>query len=102
MCIFCKIINKEIPSEPVISNDDFIVLNDLHPKAKIHLLIIPRKHIETITDLEDSDSDLIWKMFLLARDIAKQRWIDWYRLQFNVGKWWWQEVFHIHLHFLAN
>jgi len=102
MCIFCKIINKEIPSESIISNDDFIVLNDLHPKAKTHLLIVPRKHIETITDLEDNDSDLIWKMFLLARDIAKQRWIDGYRLQFNVGKWWWQEVFHIHLHFLAN
>lgn len=102
MCIFCKIINWEIPSTPVFENDDFIVVNDLYPKAKLHLLLIPKIHVESISHLEDSHSDLMWKLFLLARDIAKERWIDWYRLQFNVGKWWWQEIMHIHLHFLAN
>ncbi|EKE26223.1 MAG: protein kinase C inhibitor [uncultured bacterium (gcode 4)] len=102
MCIFCKIISKEIPSSPIYENDSYIVLNDLHPKSPIHMLIIPKKHIETITDLEDNDEELIWWMFLLARDIAKDKNISWYKLQFNVWKDWWQEIFHIHLHFLAN
>ncbi len=101
-CIFCKIINKEIPSAPVFEDDSFIVLNDLHPKANIHMLIIPKKHIPTISDLNDSDKDIIGQMFLLARDLAKKDNITWYKLQFNVWKEGWQEVMHIHLHFLAN
>lgn len=102
MCIFCKIINKEIPSSPVYEDDNYIVLNDINPKAKIHMLLIPKKHIETINDLADEDNILIWNLFLLARDIAKEKGIDGYKLQFNVWKQWWQEVMHIHLHFLAN
>ncbi len=101
-CIFCKLINRDFPVNPVFENEDIIVLNDINPKAKIHMLIIPKKHIETINSLEDTDSVLVWKLFLVARYLAKERWIDWYKLQFNVWKWWWQEVFHIHLHFLAN
>lgn len=102
MCIFCKIINKEISSDPIFENENYIVLNDLYPKANIHMLIIPKKHIETINDIEDSDEALIWWMFLLARDLAKEKWISWYQLKFNVWKEWWQEIFHIHLHFMAD
>jgi histidine triad (HIT) family protein len=58
-CIFCKLIARDFPVEPVYEDDDYIVLNDLHPKAKTHMLLIPKKHIETINDLEDSDNILI-------------------------------------------
>lgn len=102
MCIFCKIINKEFSSSPIFENDDYIVLNDINPKARIHMLLIPKKHIETINHLSDNDSNLVWGLFLLARDLAKEKWIEGYKLQFNVWKDWWQEVMHIHLHFLAN
>ncbi|EKE27580.1 MAG: Histidine triad nucleotide-binding protein 2 [uncultured bacterium (gcode 4)] len=101
-CIFCKIINKEYHSEPVYEDENYIVLNDLHPKARVHMLIIPKRHIETINHLDDADDVLIWWLFLIARDLAKKMNIGWYKLSFNVWKEWWQEIFHIHLHFLAN
>lgn len=102
MCIFCKIISKEIGSNPVYEDDNYIVLNDLHPKTRIHMLIIPKNHIETINDLKDLDSNLVWWMFLLARDLSKKLDIPGYKLRFNVWKDWGQEVFHIHLHFQAD
>lgn len=101
-CIFCKIINKEIPVETVFEDDNYIVINDIHPKAKVHMLLIPKKHIETINDLENNDRNLVWWLLLLARDLSKKLNIQGYKLQFNVWEAWWQEVMHIHLHFLAN
>ncbi len=101
-CIFCKIINKEISSNFIFEDEDIIVINDLHPKSRIHMLIIPKKHIPTISELEDLDQNLIGKIFLVTRNLAKQNNINWYKLIFNVWKDGWQEVMHIHLHFLAN
>lgn len=101
-CLFCKIINKEIPVVPVYEDNDFIVINDINPKAKTHFLFIPKRHIETINDLENEDKNLIWELFLLVKKIAKEKRIIDYRLQFNVWKGGWQEIMHIHLHFLAN
>lgn len=101
-CIFCKIINKDIPVTVVFEDENYIVINDIHPKAKVHMLLIPKKHIETINDLEDNGSALVWWLLLLARDLSAKLNIPGYKLQFNVWKAWWQEVMHIHLHFLAN
>jgi histidine triad (HIT) family protein len=58
-CIFCKIINKEISSDFIFEDEDIIVINDVHPKSRIHMLIIPKKHIFTISELEDIDQSLI-------------------------------------------
>lgn len=102
MCLFCSIINHEIPTTPVYEDEEYLVINDIHPKARVHMLLIPKRHIESIADLEDTDSDLIAGLFLLARNLGKQMNIFGYRLQFNVGKDGGQEVMHIHLHFLAN
>jgi histidine triad (HIT) family protein len=71
-CIFCKIINKEISSDFIFEDEDIIVINDLHPKSRIHMLIIPKKHIPTISELEDLDQNLIGKIFLVTRNLAKQ------------------------------
>ncbi len=101
--IFTKIIAREIPADIVYENDRIIAINDINPKAKTHILIIPKKEIATINDLEDNDKDLLAELFYVAKDIAKELWIsEGYQLHFNVWKKWWQEVMHIHLHLLSE
>ena len=101
--IFTKIINREIPSTIVYEQDDIIVIKDINPEAKTHLLIIPKKVIPTINDLEDCDRELISEMFMVAKKVAKDLWIsEGYKLKFNVWEKWGQEVFHIHLHLLSD
>jgi len=103
MTIFKKIINKEIPADIVYEQDDIIVIKDINPEAKTHLLIIPKKEIPTINDIENIDRELISEMFFVAKKVAKDLWVaDWYKLNFNVWEKWWQEVMHIHLHLLSN
>lgn len=104
MCIFCKIINKEIPSDMIFEDEDLVIFKDINPRAKTHLLVVPRKHIDTIKDLNENEQDeiLIGKMFLAARNIARDLNLPGYKLTFNVGKEGGQEVFHIHLHLTAN
>lgn len=101
--IFTKIIRREIPAEIVYETDNLIAIKDINPKAKTHILIIPKKEIETINDLETEDREILADLFFAAKKIASDLWIsEWYKLQFNVWEKWWQEVFHIHLHLLSN
>jgi histidine triad (HIT) family protein len=71
MTIFKKIINKEIPADIVYEQDDIIVIKDINPEAKTHLLIIPKKEIPTINDIENIDRELISEMFFVAKKVAK-------------------------------
>ena len=103
MTIFKKIIDWEIPSDIIYKQSNIIVIKDINPAAKTHLLIIPKKEIATINDLEEEDRELLADMFFVAKKVAKQMWIEeWYKLQFNVWAKWGQEVMHIHLHLLSN
>jgi len=104
MCIFCQIVNKEIPTDIIYENGDLIAFNDIHPKAKTHILIVPKKHIETIKDLNENEADevLVGKMVLTARDIAREKKLNGYQLLFNVGESAGQIIFHIHLHLMSN
>ena len=104
MCIFCKILAKEIPAEFLFENGDIVAFKDKYPKAKTHILIVPKKHIETIKDLKEDEEDeiLVGKMFLVARDIAKGLKLDGYQTLFNVGRAGGQEVMHIHLHLMSH
>lgn len=103
MSIFTKIIAREIPSDIVYEDSEIIVIKDINPKAKTHLLIIPKKEIPTINDLVEEDKNLIANMFFVAKKLAKDLWIsEWYQLHFNVWKKGWQEVNHIHLHLLSD
>jgi histidine triad (HIT) family protein len=72
MTLFTKIINREIPADIIYEQDNIIVIKDINPKAKIHLLIIPKKEIPTINDLKDIDRELIADMFFVAKKIAKE------------------------------
>ncbi len=103
-CIFCKIIDRQMPADIVYEDDELIAFNDINPKTKTHVLIVPKKHIDTIKDLKEDEADeaLVGKMILAARDIAKEKNLDGYQLLFNVGKSAGQIIFHIHLHLMSN
>jgi len=102
MTIFSKIIAREIPADIVYEQDNIIVIRDINPEAKTHLLIIPKKEIPSINDITDEDEPLIVEMFFIAKRIAVDMWIsDGYKLNFNVGPKE-QDVMHMHLHLLSN
>ncbi len=101
-CIFCKISKGEIPSQKVFENDKFFAFNDIQPKAKVHILIVPKKHIESVKNLEESDKELMGEMFLVAQKIAKEKNLEGYKLAINVGREGGQVVDHLHLHLLSG
>ena len=103
-CIFCKIANKEINSDFVYEDDEIIAFKDINPQAPIHILVIPKKHIESIIDLTDEDEMLVGKMYTAVRKIAKKLNIEesGFRLIVNCGKGAGQEVPHLHFHILAG
>jgi len=96
-CIFCKIINKELKADIIYEDQDFIVFKDIKPKAEIHFLIAPKKHIESLNQLEDID--LAGKLLLLAKKVIKDAN---YRIQINTGKKAGQIIDHLHLHLLSG
>ena len=103
-CIFCKIIKGEIPAEKVYEDDEILAFKDIHPAAPIHVLIIPKKHIATLMDLEDENTLLMGKIIQTTKKIAKQLGIEenGFRLIVNCGPDSGQEVMHIHFHLLAG
>jgi len=100
-CIFCKIIAGEIPSKKEYEDDLCLAFHDINPRAETHLLIIPKKHIATVKDMEDKDEPAMGRMLKVARDLGKKFGLENYKLQISVGKLGGQEVFHIHLHLLS-
>ncbi len=99
--IFTKIINREIPAKIEFEDDDLIVIHDIHPKAPVHLLIVPKEEIATVDDLTTQHADLIAKMVFVAQKMAKQQGVEGYKLKFNVHAKGGQEVFHVHMHLLG-
>ena len=103
-CLFCKIVQGQIDADIVYEDDQVIAFNDIAPMAPIHQLIIPRRHISTLNDLNPDDAPLAGHMILVAQQLAQQHGIDsnGYRLLFNCNHDGGQTVFHIHLHLLAG
>ena len=103
-CLFCKIRDGEIPADIVYENDDVLAFRDVNPQAPTHILIVPRKHIATVNDLQDEDSEVMGKLFLAAQDIAGYEGIaeDGYRLVVNCNSKAGQTVYHIHMHVLGG
>ena len=101
-CIFCRIVLKQAPAEIIAEDKDFVVFPDMHPKAQTHLLIIPKRHIASLQEVTEHDTELLGKFLLIAQKVAREKQLKGYKLQMNVGKEGGQEVDHIHLHLLAN
>jgi histidine triad (HIT) family protein len=100
-CIFCKISNEESGAIKVFENRDLVAFYDLNPKAKVHILIVPRKHIDSVKSLVEADKKLVGEMFLAAKQIAEDKGLEGYKLVINVGREGGQLVDHLHLHLLS-
>ncbi len=103
-CVFCKIAQGDFNTDFIYQDDDVLVFNDLHPKAKHHVLVIPRRHIATLNDFEQDHKALLGHMMQTAAQVAKQLGIDesGYRVAMNCNRDGGQEVYHAHLHMLGG
>lgn len=102
--VFCKIVNKELPADIVIDDEDILVIRDIHPQAPVHVLVIPKKHLDIVHEMSHSDLDVLGKMFIVAGQAAKKLGVDksGYRLIINQGLDGGQLVPHLHMHLLAG
>ena len=101
-CLFCKIAQKESPSDIVYEDDKVVAFKDIYPQAPIHLLIVPKKHISSIDHVELEDKDLMGELILAAQKIAREKNLKGYKLQINVGRPAGQIIDHLHLHLLSG
>ncbi len=103
-CLFCKMVTREITPDVVFEDDDVLAFRDINPQAPTHILIIPKRHIATLNDLEAEDAELIGKMYLVAKQLAAEEGIaeTGYRTNFNCNSDGGQEVYHLHLHLLGG
>lgn len=103
-CIFCKIARGEIPAEKLLETDELVAFNDINPQAPVHFLVIPKKHIPTLDDLQPEDTALIGKMLYHAASIAREKGLadDGYRQIINCREAGGQIVYHLHLHIMGG
>ena len=103
-CIFCKIINEEIPSNQVYSDGEFYAFRDVNPQAPVHIVLVARRHVERVVDFTDADAGLVGRMVLVANRIAESEGIvkNGFRYVLNCNEHGGQTVFHVHLHLLGG
>lgn len=103
-CIFCKIINKEIPSEIVYEDEEILAFKDINPVAPVHIIFIPKKHVCCVNMLENEDVEVIGKIFIKIKEVAKKLDIadSGYRIINNCGENAGQTVKHIHFHLIGG
>lgn len=103
-CIFCKIVAREIPADIVFEDDHILAFNDVAPQAPIHILIIPKAHIESVNALDDAQRDLMGRLALTAQALAREHGIaeTGYRLVVNCNAQGGQTVYHLHMHLMGG
>lgn len=103
-CLFCKIIKKEIPSTIVYEDEEILAFRDINPVAPVHVLVIPKKHISSLVDLEPEDEAIVGKIYTIINKIAKQENIfeSGFRVIVNCGEDGGQEVKHLHFHLIGG
>lgn len=112
-CLFCKIARGDIPSTKVHEDDDLLVFKDIHPAAPVHLLIVPKRHVSTLSDCSDSDAPILGKMLALVPRLAERQgcaaksdgaggYTGGYKTLINAGPDGGQEVYHLHIHLIGG
>ena len=101
-CLFCKIVNKEIPADRVFEDEEVLAFRDISPQAPSHIVIIPKQHIRSTAEIDDSNQLLAGKIIAAASNIAKKLNLEGYRLVFNCNEIAGQTVFHLHCHLLGG
>ncbi len=97
-CIFCKIVNGSIPCKKIYEDEEVMAFHDIHPIARVHFLMMPKLHIESLASCEVQHQALLGKMLLLAPQLAKEQGLVGFRTRINTGREGGQEVFHMHVH----
>ena len=103
-CLFCKIVNKEIPAAFIFEDDQIVAFSDINPKAPTHILIIPKEHFSSLNDIPEENKELLGHILLRARQIAQNIGLEekGYRIVLNTGKDAGQAVFHLHFHLFGG
>ena len=103
-CIFCQVISGKLPGKFAYKDEDLVVIHDISPKAPVHLLAIPTKHVESIRHIDKEDKELMGKMMLVVNKVAKEAGLhdDGYKLLINNGEKVGQVVFHLHMHIMGG
>ncbi|GAB2713137.1 histidine triad nucleotide-binding protein [Halomonas garicola] len=103
-CLFCKMVEREVPADIVYEDEHVLAFNDINPQAPTHVLIIPKKHIATLNDMNESDLETVGRLQYVAAKLAKQNGFaeDGYRVVMNCNKAGGQTVYHIHMHLLGG
>jgi histidine triad (HIT) family protein len=103
-CVFCRIVARENPADVVYEDADVLAFKDLYPKAPVHILIIPKRHIESLATLEPGDTEIVGHCFQVARVLGEQTGYagTGYRVSCNCGPEGGQVVYHLHFHFTAG
>ncbi len=103
-CIFCKIVNKEIPAKVVYEDDRILAFDDINPQAPVHVLLIPKEHYTSLNDIPEERKDLLGHILFKARQVAQEKGVkeSGYRIVLNTARDSGQDVFHIHFHVLGG
>jgi histidine triad (HIT) family protein len=102
-CIFCKIVSGTLPSSKVYEDEEIIAFHDIHPIAPVHILIIPKVHIVSLSECENKHQNLLGRMLLLAPELARNNGLEsGFRTMINTGRGGGQEVFHLHIHIFGG
>ena len=102
-CLFCKIARGEIPCKKVYEDEDVLAFHDIHPAAPVHFMLIPKVHLSSLLDADESHAALLGKMLVLAPRLAKEQGLNnGFRTVINSGKGGGQEVFHLHMHVIGG
>ncbi|MBS0288936.1 MAG: histidine triad nucleotide-binding protein [Proteobacteria bacterium] len=101
-CLFCNMATGKIPTQKIYEDDHIFVIKDIHPKAKVHLLVIPKIHLESLNDVKEEHASLLGYIMTSLRNFAKEQGLDSFRTLINTGKGSGQEIFHLHFHLLGG
>lgn len=101
-CIFCRIVGGEVDADRLYEDDEVLAFRDIAPKAPVHGLVIPKRHVATLDDFDSGDSALLGRLMLVAKQIAAEHDLEGYRVVMNINSLGGQIVFHAHLHILGG
>jgi histidine triad (HIT) family protein len=102
-CIFCKIVRGEIPSRKVYEDDEVLAFHDIHPVAPVHFMLVPKRHVASLMEADDSHAEQLGRMLVLGARLAKEQGLtEGFRTVINSGRGGGQEVFHLHIHIIGG
>ena len=101
-CLFCKMVTGDVPTHKLYEDDHIFVIKDIHPKARVHLLVIPKLHIDSLNEANEAHAPLLGYMMASLKNFAKEQGLDSFRTIVNTGKGSGQTIFHLHLHLLGG